>query len=105
MSGRPRPRTSRSIAPAGISTSRTAALTASRCSRSIATECRPSSSTSPPRGHWPRIFLLLEDQRQMLVANERSGTIAILTLGKDGRLAPTGQTLRVPGAVFLAPTS
>ena len=55
-------------------------------------------------GHWPRIFLLLEDQRQMLVANERSGTIAVMALGKDGRLAPTDQTLRVPGAVFLAPT-
>lgn len=52
-------------------------------------------------GHWPRIFLLLEDLRQVLVANERSGTIAVFTLGADGRLAPTGQRLTVPGVVFL----
>lgn len=52
-------------------------------------------------GHWPRIFLLLEDLRQVLVANERSGTIAVFTLGADGRLAPTDQRMTVPGVVFL----
>ena len=53
-------------------------------------------------GHWPRVFLLLERERRMIVANERAGQLAILTIGTDGKLGDTGQRLAVPGVVFLA---
>lgn len=52
-------------------------------------------------GDWPRFFLLLDDARRMVVANERSATLAILAIGTDGRLSATGQRIGVPGAVFL----
>lgn len=52
-------------------------------------------------GRWPRFFLLLEDQRQVMVANERSGTLDLLALQPDGRLATTGERLSVPGVAFL----
>lgn len=52
-------------------------------------------------GHWPRFFLLLEDRARCLVANERSGTVAVFRILPDGRLAATGQVLAVPGVVFL----
>lgn len=52
-------------------------------------------------GHWPRFFLLREDRREMLVANERSGSVARLPLRRDGTLrTATGQT-QLPGVVFL----
>lgn len=53
-------------------------------------------------GHWPRFFLLREDRREMLVANERSGNIASLTIDHDGRLRLTEASVRMPGVVFLA---
>ena len=37
-----------------------------------------------------------------LVANERSGTVAVLRLLPDGRLAATGELLSVPGVACLA---
>ncbi len=57
-------------------------------------------------GHWPRIFVLVEDARQMLVGNERSGTIAVLGIERDGTLSGSGsgsggQQLTVPGVAFL----
>lgn len=53
-------------------------------------------------GHWPRFFLLLEDRREMMVANERSGTVIVFTVDGEGRLAPKPGSLTVPGVVFLA---
>ncbi len=59
-------------------------------------------------GHWPRMFLLVEEARQMLVGNERSGTIAVLGIERDGTLSAgsagsegSGQMLTVPGVAFL----
>ena len=52
-------------------------------------------------GHWPRVFALLDDERQLVVGNERSGSLAVFRIAADGRLAPTGETLSVPGVVFL----
>ena len=70
-------------------------------------------------GDWPRMFLLVEDARQMLVGNERSGTVAVLGIARDGTLTgasgtggsgttgsgtggdATGQVLTVPGVAFL----
>ncbi len=53
-------------------------------------------------GHWPRFFLLVESRGEMLVANERSGNIGVLTVGRDGRLRGSDATVRMPGVVFLA---
>ncbi len=52
-------------------------------------------------GHWPRVFALLDDERQLVVGNERSGTLVVFRVAGDGRLAATGETLSVPGIVFL----
>jgi 6-phosphogluconolactonase len=52
-------------------------------------------------GDWPRFFLLLEDAGLLLVANERSGNVAVFRIGPDGRLTATGETLAIPGVVFL----
>lgn len=52
-------------------------------------------------GHWPRMFLLLEAERRLVVANERSGTLAVFRVAGDGRLIATGEGLSVPGVVFL----
>jgi len=53
-------------------------------------------------GHWPRFFLLLEERREMLVANERSGTVVVFTIDGEGRLTPKPGSVTVPGVVFLA---
>lgn len=55
----------------------------------------------PCGGDWPRFFLLLEDSGQLLVANERSGEVAIFDLTYDGRLRATSARIAVPGVVFL----
>ncbi len=52
-------------------------------------------------GNWPRFFLLLERERRLLVANERSGEVAIFQLLGDGRLRDSGGRIRTPGTVFL----
>jgi 6-phosphogluconolactonase len=52
-------------------------------------------------GDWPRFFLPMEDLGRVLVANERSGEIAILHLAPDGRLQDSGRRIAAPGAVFL----
>jgi 6-phosphogluconolactonase len=55
----------------------------------------------PSGGHWPRMFLLVEDMRQMLVGNERAGTVTVLDVQRDGTLALGDQRLAVPGVAFL----
>ncbi|MGE7206110.1 lactonase family protein [Sphingomonas sp. NPDC019816] len=56
----------------------------------------------PTGGDWPRFFLLREGRGEMLVANERSGTVNAFHIGRDGRLTATGQSVAIPGVVFLA---
>jgi 6-phosphogluconolactonase (cycloisomerase 2 family) len=56
----------------------------------------------PTGGHWPRFFLLREGRGEMLVANERSGTVVAFRIAPDGRLIPTGRSIAIPGVVFLA---
>jgi 6-phosphogluconolactonase len=53
-------------------------------------------------GRGPRLFLLLEERREMLVANQRSGNVARLPLGKDGRLGAAAHGIAIPGVVFLS---
>ncbi|MCC2977344.1 lactonase family protein [Sphingomonas sp. PL-96] len=53
-------------------------------------------------GNWPRMFLLLEGRGEMLVANQRSGDVACLRIGSDGRLgAAATPNVRVPGVAYL----
>ncbi|WP_294240024.1 lactonase family protein [uncultured Sphingomonas sp.] len=56
----------------------------------------------PTGGNWPRFFLLREGRGEMLVANERSGTVNAFRVGPDGRLIATGRSVAIPGVVFLA---
>jgi 6-phosphogluconolactonase (cycloisomerase 2 family) len=51
-------------------------------------------------GASPRFFLLLEDERQMIVAHERDHRVTALAIMPDGALAPTGIAVHVPGAAF-----
>lgn len=53
-------------------------------------------------GHWPRLFLLREGDGEMLVANERSGNIARLAIGADGKLGTAAKGVALPGVVFLS---
>ncbi|QDX25678.1 lactonase family protein [Sphingomonas suaedae] len=53
-------------------------------------------------GHWPRLFLLREDRREILVANERSGNVAVLRILSDGRLGDPARGVAIPGVVFLS---
>jgi len=57
----------------------------------------------PTGGDWPRFFLLLEDQKRLLVAHERGGTIKVFAVADDGTLTATGQSVEVPHPVFIAP--
>lgn len=53
-------------------------------------------------GRGPRLFLLLEEGGEMLVANQRSGNVARLRLGRDGRLGAAAYGTAIPGVVFLS---
>lgn len=57
----------------------------------------------PSGGSSPRHFLLLEDQRLMLVAHEESGNVTALQVEEGGTLRPAGIDISVPGAAFLLP--
>jgi 6-phosphogluconolactonase len=52
-------------------------------------------------GSSPRHLLLLEGERLMIAAHEKDGTISAFELASDGTLSATGNSCRVPGAVFL----
>jgi 6-phosphogluconolactonase len=53
-------------------------------------------------GKGPRLFLLVEERGEMLVANQRSGNVSRLPLGKDGRLGAASPGPAIPGVVFLS---
>ena len=52
-------------------------------------------------GASPRHFLLREQDRTLLVANEESGTVTGFHVAADGCLEPAGIDLALPGAAFL----
>jgi 6-phosphogluconolactonase len=53
-------------------------------------------------GDWPRMFLLLEDRGEMLIANQRSGTVASLRIGSGGTLGEAASPgVWVPGVAYL----
>jgi len=53
------------------------------------------------RGSWPRFFLLIDEARRLVVANERAGELVAFAVGGDGGLTPVGGAAKVPGAVFI----
>ena len=55
----------------------------------------------PSGGASPRAFVVLEIERQFILAHEQSGTVTAFDLLPDGTLGPHRQTLSVPGAVFV----
>lgn len=55
----------------------------------------------PSGGNSPRSFVLLEAERQMLVAHEQSGDVTAFDILPGGTLAGRGGGLTLPGAVFL----
>ena len=56
---------------------------------------------SPTLGDWPRFFLMLEAEKQILVAHQNGGDLVGFEIKADGTLAPTGQKLSVPIPVFI----
>lgn len=52
-------------------------------------------------GHWPRFFLLLESEALVLVANERTDSISVLTLDEEGLLAATGAKLQISQPTYI----
>jgi 6-phosphogluconolactonase len=55
----------------------------------------------PSGGQSPRHFLLLEESPQLVAAHEKDGAVTSFRIEDDGRLAPTGQRLTLPGACFV----
>jgi len=55
----------------------------------------------PTLGDWPRFFLLVEEHRRLIVANERSGELAVFEIAPDGGLRATETKLLVPEAVYI----
>jgi 6-phosphogluconolactonase len=56
---------------------------------------------APTGGAYPRALLLREEEGAMIVAHEQAQTVTMLDLAADGRLAPSGISLAVPGAAFV----
>lgn len=54
------------------------------------------------QGKIPRFFLLLEDAKKMLVANQESDSVAVMNVLADGHLEYTGAQTKVPRPTFLA---
>lgn len=56
---------------------------------------------SPTLGDWPRFFLMLEADKQLVVAHQNSGDLVVFDMAADGTLKPNGQKLSVPIPVFI----
>jgi len=55
----------------------------------------------PSGGASPRAFVLLEAERQLVLANEEGGNLTFFDVREDGTLSCTGVDLPLPGAAFL----
>ena len=55
----------------------------------------------PSRGKSPRFLLLLEEEKRLFVANEEGGSVAVFSVGNDGKLTQDSPPIPIPGAVFL----
>jgi 6-phosphogluconolactonase len=54
----------------------------------------------PSGGASPRAFVLLEAERQLVVANEEAGSVGVFDVLADGTLSSCRHVIAVPGAVF-----
>jgi 6-phosphogluconolactonase len=54
-------------------------------------------------GDWPRFFLLLEDEKRLLVAHQRSNDIRTFHIKTDGSLAVTPVKFALPKPVMITP--
>jgi 6-phosphogluconolactonase len=55
----------------------------------------------PSSGASPRFFLLLEEERRLVVANEVGCTVSIFAILADGRLVPLDEPFPLAGAAFV----
>lgn len=55
----------------------------------------------PVLGKWPRNFLVLEDARALLVANQESHNIVGFKIAADGSLSPSGTQVELPQATYI----
>ena len=60
------------------------------------------AQTINSQGKVPRFFLLLEDAKKMLVANQESDNVAVMNVLANGQLEYTGVQTKVPRPTFLA---
>lgn len=60
------------------------------------------AQTISSQGKVPRFFLLLEDAKKMLVANQDSDNVAVMNVLENGQLEYTGVQTKVPKPTFLA---
>ncbi len=60
------------------------------------------AQTISSQGKVPRFFLLLEDEKKMLVANQESDNVAVMNVLANGQLEYTGVQTKVPKPTFLA---
>ncbi len=60
------------------------------------------AQTINSQGKVPRFFLLLEDAKKMLVANQDSDNVAVMNVLANGQLEYTGVQTKVPKPTFLA---
>lgn len=59
---------------------------------------------APAGGDYPRHFALVDDERRMVIANEKAQSVSVLDVRDDGTLAPTGLGFAVPGAAYVFDT-
>lgn len=57
------------------------------------------------QGHWPRFFLLLDDEMLLLVANERSNNVVAFQVDARGRISQTGQSVDIAQPTYLGELS
>jgi len=53
------------------------------------------------QGHWPRFFLLLDDEKLLFVANERSNNVVAFRVNALGMISQTGQSAQVDQPTYL----
>lgn len=59
------------------------------------------AQTISSQGKVPRFFLLLEDEKKMLVANQDSDNVAVMNVLENGQLEYSGVQTKVPKPTFL----
>jgi 6-phosphogluconolactonase len=53
------------------------------------------------QGHWPRFFLLLDNEMLLFVANERSDSVVAFKVDVQGMISQTGQSVEIAQPTYL----